>query len=325
MISNSKFKLLFKIGLFALFGLTACPIFAASAPTFADSLPAFKSDSALQDPFKQLEAGNAQGLGNGKSNGNGNNNNNAADTGNNKILKDKSRLDSLNNLAKIRLPGISLYLGVDFFDLSEKDRFVQAIDTRRTRDSLDILQPYESVHLAFPLGLQVSYPISSHLDILLKTHSYWYKQTALLGKKNSKTDAGEEWFVVQGNLGGGGIRYSLPHALLSVKGELGLYVQGLWYWNLGGTEMYSPRGSAKAKFDPSGSGYEIQLGFQQAISKPWALTGGLGFIHQEFSSTAQWNSLVESAPTATDPISWTLSGLSATFNLWYYFGFKTGH
>jgi hypothetical protein len=229
------------------------------------------------------------------------------------------RLDSLGTLLGKRNPGVSLYLGVDFIDFDAKEKFQSSLNTRIAKDSLNALQNFESVHLAFPIGIQAVVPISTYLDVVAKTHSYWYKQTAILGNKKTNTHAGEDWYVVQANLVGGGMRYYLPPTLLSVSGQLGLYTQGVWYWNLGNTELYSPHGNARARFAGLGSGYEIQVGFQQTLIKPWKLTGAIGYLHHEFSSSKSWKDLLPNSP-ALGKVSWGSSAVQANLNLWYHFG-----
>ncbi|MDQ3002868.1 MAG: hypothetical protein M3Y08_16600, partial [Fibrobacterota bacterium] len=217
----------------------------------ADSLPVFKPDSAVADPFRKVEAGPSPWSANPTAS----------------VPKTKSdslaRTDTVTDKLRRRHPAVSAYLGVDFIDFDAKSIFKASLETRRLRDSLGLLQDYESVHLAFPVGIQAVMPVSGYLDLVAKTHSYWYKQTAILGDRN-KRHAGDEWFAVQANLGGLGLRYYVPPSLLSVTGSLGLFVQGLLYWNLGNSQIYTPYGSAGARFEPFGSGYEIQFGMLQA-------------------------------------------------------------
>lgn len=279
--------------------------FSGSGGSFsADSLPAFKSDTAALDPFRNAESASSPFA--TKSNGTKN------DTG-------AGRIDSVTRMLRNRTPGISIYLGVDFFDLNAKDNFASDLEARVKKDSLEIPQNFEPVHLAFPVGLQVVVPVSDNLDWVAKTHSYWYKQTAILRTKGTKAYAGEEWFAVQGNLAGMGMRYSVPASLLSVSNQLGLYLQGIWYWNIGNSEIYTPHGNARAEFKASGSGYEMQFGFQKAITKPWGLAGSIGFLHQEFNSNKAWTSLLVHQPVS-GTVKWESSAIQANLNLWYYFG-----
>ncbi len=283
---------------------------AAAQMPFADSLPAFKTDSATQDPFRKVESGPSPfGVKPAEAPGA------RPDTG-------AHHIDSVTALLRKRHPGISIYLGVDFIDFNAKEKFQNALAARITGDSSlspSPLQPYELVHLAFPVGIQASYPIGTYLDLVAKTHSYWYKQTAILGNKATNTHAADEWYAVQANLGGVGMRYCLPPALLSVTGQLGLYTQGIWYWNLGNSAIYTPYGNAPSFFRPTGSGYEIQFGFQQAMTKPWQLTGAIGFIHQQFSSSQAWKDIIAHSPPPGN-VSWASSSIQANLNLWYNFG-----
>lgn len=276
----------------------------------ADSLPAFKPDSAVQDPFRKVEAGPS------------------AWSANPTAAAPKSKSDSLAQTDTVtarlrrRHPAVSAYLGIDFFDLDAKEALGAVVTARVAKDSLKVLQNYDPVHLAFPIGLQAILPLNGYLDLVVKTHSYWYKQTAILGDRNSR-HADDEWFAVQANLGGIGVRYYIPPSLLSVTGGLGLYAQGVYFWNLGNSEMYTPYGSAPARFDATGSAYEIQMGIQQTLSGPWQLSGGIGFLQQDFKSGNSWSDIIVFSPPA-GKVHWGSSAILASLNLWYHFGVKSG-
>lgn len=276
----------------------------------ADTLPAFKPDSAVQDPFRKVEAGPSPWSAN--------------PTASPESKSDSARdgaaaaADSVTDRLRKRLPAVSIYLGVDFMDFDAKDAFQASLDFRRAQDSLIVLQEYEPVHLSFPIGIQASIPIGGYLDVVAKTHAYWYKQTAVLGDKSSN-HVGDEWYAVQANLAGLGLRFYIPPTFLSVTGGLGLYTQALLYWNLGNSEIYSNHGSALAEFDPAGSGYELQFGMHQALKGPWRLTGAIGFLQQDFTSKQSWSRVVGYAPP-TGKAHWGSSSIQATLNLWYHFG-----
>lgn len=275
----------------------------------ADTLPAFRTDSAAADPFKKVEAGPSMWSANPTA---------AAKT----ARSDSAAGDTVTARLRNRHPAVSVYLGVDFMDFDAKETFQAALEARRARDSLKILQDYEPVHLAFPIGLQAVLPVSGYLDLVAKTHSYWYKQTAVLGDKASN-HSGEEWFAVQANLAGVGLRYYVPPAFLSVTGGLGLFAQAIVYWNVGNTAIYTPYGEAVADFDPLGSGYEIQFGLQQALTGPWRLSGGIGFIQQEFASSSDWSDVLTRA-VPPGKAHWGSSSILASINLWYHFGVDSG-
>ena len=272
----------------------------------ADSLPAFKPDSAIADPFRKVEAGPSPWSANPTA----------------PAPKTKSdslaQTDTVTERLRRRLPAVSAYLGVDFIDFDAKTMFKASLETRRLRDSLILLQDYESVHLAFPVGIQAVVPVSGYLDLVAKTHSYWYKQAAILGDR-TKRHAGDEWFAVQANLGGLGLRYYVPPSLLSVTGGLGLFVQGVLYWNLGNSQIYTPYGSADARFEPFGSAYEIQFGMQQAVTGPWKISGSIGFLQQDWKSETAWTEIMRHSPPA-GKAAWGSSAIQATLSLWYHFG-----
>ena len=273
----------------------------------ADSLPAFKTDSAAQDPFRKAEAGP------GLWSGNPSQTPAKPDTGN--------RRDTVTARLTKRRPAVSIWLGADFSDLDAKETFDAALKARITRqssDSLTTLQSYESVHLAFPIGLQAVVPLGPWFDAVAKTRGSTYKQTAILGDKN-KRSAGEEWYTVQTTLVGLGLRSYIPPALLAVTGGLGLYAQGLWLWNLGLTEIYTPYGSAPARVEPLGCGYELQFGLQQALTGPWQLAGSIGFVQQDHTSDRKWSELIRDAAPA-GKAHWGSSSVQANLALWYHFG-----
>lgn len=270
----------------------------------ADSLPAFKPDSANLDPIRRIEAGSAPWS--------------AEPADSAKTGKDGLGSDSAAAGLRKRYPSVSVHVGIDFMDLDSKERFNAAVAARVGREKLKVLQPYESVHLAFPVGAQFLWPIAGYVDLVAKTHSYWYKQTAVLGDSSSN-HAGDEWYALQANLGGCGLRLYAPPSLLSVSGGLGLFAQGVVYWNLGNSELYSNHGSAKARFDPGGSAFEIQLGLHKAITGPWQVTGAIGFLRQSFASNRPWSDVLIDGSNA-GKAEWGSSAVQATLQLWYRFG-----
>lgn len=266
------------------------------AATPADSLAAFRPDSLKDEVIKSAESAPSPFAGR---------------------ATPKDSADSVAALLRGRRPALSIHAGINFLDLDAKEIFQAALEARRARDSLVVLQPYEPVHLAFPIGIQAVIPVGPWFDLVAKTHSFWYQQTAVLGRGGRTS--GEESFAVQAHLGGAGLRYYIPPDLLSVTGSLGLFVQGVYYWLLGGGELYTTRGAVPAEFDPAGSAWEIQLGFNQAVKRSWGLTGSIGFLQQEYASERLWTDLVaDKAPAGK--VTWGAGALQASFNLWYHFG-----
>ena len=266
----------------------------------ADSLPAFRNDSAAADPFRQVEAGQspwsrAQAK---------------LDTG--------FRADTVTAKLTRRRPAVSLWLGAEFSDLDAKDIFKADLAKRLAADSLESLQPFEEAHLSFPVGVQAVFPLGPWFDAVARARFSWYRQTAVLGHKD-RSSAGEAWYAVQASLGGAGLRFYVPPSLLSVTGSLGLYAQFLWLWNLGASELYTRYGNARARIDPAGSGYELQFGLQRALRGPWQLAGSLGFVSQEYASDRNWSDLLRSAPPAGQ-VRWGSSSIQANLALSYHFG-----
>jgi len=275
---------------------------ADAAAQSADSLPAFRTDSAAADPFRKIEAGQSP-LSAPKP---------KTDTG--------FRADSVTAKLTRRHPAVSVWTGAEFSDLDAKDVFKADLGKLQLDDSLDPLQSYEEAHLSFPIGIQAVFPMGPWFDAVAMARASWYKQTAILGHRDANhTAAGEQWYAVQSTLGGAGLRFYVPPSLLSVTGSLGLYAQFLWLWNLGGSELYTKYGSAPARIDPAGSGFELLFGLQHPLKGPWLLAGSLGYVKQDYASDRNWSDLLRSAPPA-GRVSWSSSSIQASLSLWYHFG-----
>jgi hypothetical protein len=274
-----------------------------------DTLPAFIPDTALQDTFQKIDAGPTP-LTYGTQ----------PPSGPLSKADSLARKDTVTEKLRKRHPALSLYGGVDFIDLDAKEILSNALSARLVADTtLKILQNYDPVHLAFPFGLQGLYPVNGWFDIVAKTHYYWYKQTAVLGDKTTTRHVGDEWYAVQTNIGGLGVRYYVPPSILSISTGLGIFAQGVLFWNLGGSELSTPYGSTKAEFDPAGAGYELMFGIQRSLSGPWQLAGALGFLQQDLKSDDPWSSVIRYNPPSGDA-HWGSSSIQLSLNLWYHFG-----
>ncbi len=291
--------------LLAVLALTAGA--ARSAAQSADSLPAFRTDSASADPFRKAEAGQAPWAAAPAK----------ADTG---LIA-----DTVTARLTRRRPSLSVWLGAEFSDLDAKEAFKADLQQRLKEsasagDTLQILQPVEEAHLSFPIGIQAVVPLGPWFDAVGMARFSWYKQAAVLARTDKeKTAGGQAWYALQSTLGGVGLRFYVPPALLSVTGSLGLYSQFLWLWNLGGSEIYTRYGSAPARLDPAGAGFELLFGLQKALTGPWQLAGSLGFVKQEFTSDTRWDRLLQSA-SPPGKVRWASSSLQANLALAYHFG-----
>jgi hypothetical protein len=287
----------------AIGALSAHPAAAQSA----DSLPAFRSDSASADPFRKVEAGQPPWTGPKAKN----------DTG--------FRADTVTAKLTRRHPSLSLWLGAEFSDLDAKEAFKADLQERlkasaASGDTLQILQPYEEAHLSFPIGIQAVYPLGPWFDAVGMARFSWYKQNAVLAHSDkNKSQAGQAWYASQSSLGGAGLRFYVPPALLSVTGSLGLYTQFLWLWNLGASELYTEYGSAPARLDPAGAGFELLFGLQKALTGHWQLAGSLGFVKQEYSSDRDWSALLHSS-APSGKVRWGSNSLQANLSLAFHFG-----
>ncbi len=221
-----------------------------------------------------------------------------------------------------RLPYVGVFAATTFFNLDEKNRLARMLQ----QPGGSTLQPFESVHMAFPLGMMAAYPILTHLDVSVKLEGIWYSQSALFqapGLEGVPGPVSEERYVVQALLGGMGAKYLIPAAFLSVTGQPGLYV-GYWHlWDLGLAELYTNHGSVRAEFEPGGTGYEFQVGFQHSPSKSFFWNAAISYQNLGFSSEANWEELArnsESATPSNGKASWNLAGLKIALNLYYQFG-----
>ncbi len=278
----------------ALLALRALADPAAVGTMPADSLAAFRSDSASLSAIHSVEAGNSGGP--------------------RRSAAGKASFDSLERKLEHRHIAIGFTAGISFTEHSAQDLFANHLDTIANRDSLQILQPYDPVDLFFPVGLMVTVPLSRHLDLWVRTDHFWYTQSALA---QGTGPAQEFWFAVQAQLAGLGIRYLIPVTFLSVSGRPGLYVAYTQYWNFANTEMYAPTGSVRARTELAGAGYEIQAGFQQDFSRRWTVTGGLSFANFDFQSRQSWRAILPDAPDT--PAEWQLRALRLTFQFLYQF------
>jgi hypothetical protein len=273
-----------------------------------DTLPAYIPDTVVADTIRKVEAGPTP-LTYG-----------TQPAGPASPADSLARKDTVTYKLRQRHPALSFYGGVDFIDLDSKQILSNALSARLAVDTtLKVLQNYDPVHLAFPLGLQALYPLNGWFDLVAKTHSYWYKQTAVLGTKATSSHADDEWYQVQANLGGLGLRYYMPPSILSISSGLGIFAQGVLYWNLGGSEFSTPYGSAKAGFDPMGAGYELMFGVQRSLRGPWQLAGALGFLQQDLKSNSPWSSVIQYNPPSGDA-HWGSSSIQLSLNMWYHFG-----
>ena len=227
------------------------------------------------------------------------------------------RNDSLMIRQRHRGPFIGLSAGVAFTDNSAKTLFSDYMSsTVSPADSSRVVQFQDPVQIIFPVGLVVGYPVLSWLDVWVRTEHFWSRVNGLTQRNNESPK--EFWYVAQGHLAGVGARYLVPVSLLSINGQPGLYAAYTHFWSFGPTGMYASSGAVRAKWDPAGAGYEIQMGYQQNYDKRFTFTGGLSFARLSFQSRASWKSIVPTGPDI--PAEWTLQALRFSLQGIYQFG-----
>ncbi len=281
-----------------IFVLIACAAATrAEIPTSpADSLASFKPDSLKTAAIRSLEAG-------GKAPGS--------------LGAGPANLDSLKIKLHHRRPFLGATLGLSFSTLSVKTLFSAHVDSIVRRDSLRVLQPYDPVHVYFPVGLIAAVPLFTYLDLWLRTEHFWYQMSALAQGAGPPREFS---YAVQGQLFGAGGRYLIPVSLLTVNNRAGLYLAYTRFWNFPPTEMYAPTGVVRARMKPAGAGYEIQAGYQQDFDKRWTVTGGLAFASLDFESRSPWKAILPFAPD--EKARWNLRSLRLSVQGLYQFKFR---
>jgi hypothetical protein len=256
--------------------------------------PVFRDDSTKAAAVRAVEAGKV-----------------AQDTGT------FQRDDSL--LVKQRRRGAYIGLAVgfpSFTDHSARSLFSGYMASAAQADSSAVLQPQDPVHIVFPAGLVVGFPVFTYLDVWLRTEHFWSRVTGLT--QHASDSPREYWYVTQGHLAGVGARYLVPVSLLAINGKPGLYAAYTHFWSFGPTGIYAPTGGVRARFEPAGAGYEVQLGYQQDYDRRFAFTGGLSFARLTFGSNASWNAILPTGPD--ERAEWTLQSLRLTLTGIYQFG-----
>ncbi len=275
--------------------------------------PAFMSDSARAALIRAVEAGAV-----------------AQDT-----LPDTidaaSRRDSLAGKMQRRGPYAGFTAGIAFGNHSASDLFAAHMTARANAAGQRILQRQDPVHIFFPTGLLLGYPVFSHFDLWLRTEHLLsnpvqaaytrperlgYTITGLAQRDNEP--AQEYAYTTQAHLAGLGARWLVPVSFLTVSGKPGLYAAYTHFWSFGTTGLRADGGTLAARTDPAGAGFEVQVGFQQDFDRRFAFTGGLAFSRLSFRSDADWDLLLDTAPA--DRAEWTLQSMRLVLQMVYQFG-----
>jgi hypothetical protein len=263
----------------------------------ATSSPVFQSDSAKFDAIREVEAGKTAAS--------------KKDSG-----RAWARNDSLVAKLKRRGPYIGLSAGLAFAEHSARDLFTAEMSSQATAKGERILQRQDPVHVFFPVGLIVGYPVTRHFDAILRTEHVYYKVTGLGQKDN---DAPTEYgYTQQAHFAGAGIRWLLPVSLLTVSGQPGMFLSYTHLWSLGPTGIKTSDGSVRALIDPAGAGFEVQSGFQQDFDKRWVLVGGLSFSRLALRSNGDWSNVAPN--NGSGPAEWTITSMRFALQGLYQFG-----
>jgi hypothetical protein len=226
-----------------------------------------------------------------------------------------SRKDSLRTKLESRGAYVGLSLGAAFGEHSVGERFSNFMNAQATANGQRILQRQDPVHVFFPGGLVAGYPLPGNFDAVLRTEHFYYRVSGLAQKDNDSPT--EFWYSNQAHLAGVGARWLVPLSLFTVDGRAGLYAVYTHFWNFGPTGIRSSSGSLRARTEPAGAGYEIQLGFQQDFDKRWTYTGGLSIARLSFESDGDWSNVI---PAESGPASWSLNSVRFALQGVYQFG-----
>ncbi len=231
-----------------------------------------------------------------------------------------SRRDSVNINREASQPYLSLFFMAAFNDFPERRLLAKELDSLARAQKKSTLQAFEEVHIAFPVGLELGFPIGNYLDLFTKSHSFWYRQIAVLGDSISSPDF---QYAVYGNLLGLGLRFYLPTQLISLNQYGDFHLAFTWFWDFGFSGIYSPWGEVKSNPVPQaiGNGYEVKLGYERSMWGAWRVLVAAGYSKLSLSSDQNWKSLIPSTGT-NEKAEWDLKALQFTFQFSYPFQFS---
>jgi hypothetical protein len=272
----------------------------AASATDATSSPVFQSDSAKFDAIRDVEAGKTAVS--------------KKDSG-----RTLARNDSLVAKLKRRGPYVGLSAGLAFAEHSARDLFTAEMSSKASAKGERILQKQDPVHVFFPVGLMLGYPVSRHFDAIVRTEHIYYRVTGL-GQKDNEAPT-EYGYTQQAHFAGAGVRWLLPVSLLTVSGQPGLFLSYTHLWSFGPTGIRTSDGSVRAFTDPAGAGFEIQSGFQQDFDKRWILVGGLSFSRLALQSHGDWSNVAFN--TGSGSAEWTITSMRFALQGLYQFGRST--
>ena len=153
-------------------------------------------------------------------------------------------------------------------------------DTARTSQS-KVLQPYQPVDIAIPIGLSLSIRTFSFLDLLFSTQSFWQEQVEIIEYRNisftnvSGTTGGEIQNIplkygLQTHLGGIGARVHLPTHFISIRDSKPVIVQIQRLWHLWESKIYTSHGVLPAEFSIFRKRLDVFCGLP--LEKIWSYT-----------------------------------------------------
>ena len=286
-----------RVAILLAWALTAWAV-AASAQAPDTGSPVFADDSTKAEAIRAVEAGAKAKI-------------------DSLAAKTASRKDSLQSKLRRRGPYVGLSAGIAFGEHSLSDRFTTSMNAQAAANGERVLQKQDPVHVFFPGGLLVGYPLPGNFDVQLRTEHFYYRMAGLAQKDNDSPT--EYWYSNQAHLAGAGMRWLIPLSLFTVDGRAGLFAAYTHFWNFGPTGIRSSTGSLRAKTLPGGAGYEVQLGFQQDFDKRWAYTGGLSISRLSFESNGDLGNVI---PGESGPGNWSLNSARFALQGMYQFGRK---
>jgi hypothetical protein len=206
----------------------------------------------------------------------------------------------------------------------------QGVSDTATVGSSKVLQPYQPVDIAIPVGLSLYIKLLSSLDLLLSVQSFWREQVEIIEYENlsfvssSGISGGDIQNIplkygLQAHLGGIGGKFHIPVHFMSIDKSKPIVIQVQRLWHLWRSEIYTSHGTLPATFEPLGNGWEFSAGYSWKTLGPLQITTYLSYFTASFSSSRTWSQLMASSQGETylDQHSWTLNGLKLQLQLQY--------
>ncbi len=193
-----------------------------------------------------------------------------------------------------------------------------------TAQKSKLLQPYNPVMVTFPTGCFLAVRISENMDLFINAAYFQKEQQAIVeisepGLPGQFIIANKKLtYVIQGYLGGTGIRLHLPPEFITIKKEDQIFLDFLVLWDIGYNEIYSDYGVARSNTLFKPLGYNFAMGFQTAIWRGISIYGSISFFAITIKSNQDWGRVV--LMPAPEALTYDFNALRFNFQFAWYFG-----